>query len=87
MPKRDDAYYRKHTEAIIEKLMRSGWIDASGFHDASGKYGFKWTPKGFERSRWVKEIATELNLGPEGMCALLVVCELHASDPESGQAR
>lgn len=80
MPKQDDSYYKKHMAAILEKLTERGWIQISGFNDASGNYGFKWTPKGLERSKWVKEIATDLNLGPEGMCALLALCELHADN-------
>lgn len=84
MPQRDDSYYKKHIAAMLEKLTERGWIQVSGFHDTSGKYAFKWTSKGLERSKWVKEITTDLHLGPEGMCALLSICELHADEPPKG---
>jgi hypothetical protein len=71
----------KYVPAILDKLVQCGWIEEYGVHDPNGKYVFKWTAKGLQRSRWVKEISMELNLGPEGMCALLVICEQHAPWP------
>lgn len=81
MPNQDEAFYRQHIAALLGKLSDRGWISAWGIHDKTGRYMLKWTPKGLERARWVKEIATDLHLGPEGMCALLTICELHADDP------
>lgn len=62
--------------AVMDKLVESGWIEEWGQH--KGAYILKWTPKGRERSRWVNEIATELNLGPKGLTALITLCFLHA---------
>ncbi len=76
-------FEREDLESLFTKLFECGWIDESGFHDRISAYGFKWTPKGLERSKWVKEIESELNLGPRGMCALMAVCHMHADGEAS----
>ena len=81
MPDRDDAFYRRQTEALFDRLLAAGWIERSGFHDPSLRYAFKWTDKGQERAQLVKSVATELQLGPKGLAALLSICELHADHP------
>jgi hypothetical protein len=78
MPEPDEQFLREHYEAVLGRLLANGWITEWAIHDVTGRYMFKWTAKGLERSRWLKEIGGELQLGPQGMCALLVLCELHA---------
>ncbi len=78
MPNHDEAFYRKNVEAILDRLLEKGWITEWGIHN--DKYAFKWTAKGLERSHWVRDVAEELDLGPQGMTALLTICHLHA-DP------
>ena len=65
-------------EAIFEKLLQAGWLKEFYFHDTKGFYGIKWTEKGIERARWVNLIADEMELGPKGLTALLVICHEHA---------
>ena len=81
MPKRPDEFYRTHIEALLTKLVEHGWISEFGFH-RDGQYALKWTPKGRERSGWVKLIESELELGPQGITALMVVCHLHGTDSQ-----
>lgn len=64
-------------EAICENLLLNGWITEFFFHDTRGIYGIKWAPKGLERAGWVNKIGDELDLGPQGIAALLVICKLH----------
>ena len=76
MPERDEAFYRAQIEALLTKLVVCGWISEFGFHQ-DGHYALQWTPKGRERSRWVKLIEAELEPGPKELTALMAVCRLH----------
>ena len=78
MPHRQQPFDRDQYEAVLDQLTAAGWISEWG-HKGDA-YVLKWTAKGLERSKWVKEIATGLELGPQGMTALLVICHLHAEN-------
>ena len=78
MPPRDEAFYRTQIVAICNDLLKAGWISEFFVHEVKGAYGIKWTAKGRERSQWVNQIGDELELGPDGMCALLLFCGSHA---------
>lgn len=78
MPGPSDEFIRANLEAVCAKLLEAGWITEFFFHDTKGLYGIKWTAKGLERARWVNLIGDELNLGPNGLTALLVICHTHA---------
>lgn len=73
-----DPAKRAHLEAVCDKLLAAGWITGFLFHDTRGLYGIKWTAKGLERARWVNLIADEMNLGPQGVTALMVICHMQA---------
>jgi hypothetical protein len=62
---------------ILDKLVEARWIDGLVQHDRDGFYAFKWSPKGHELAKWVNEIGDELDLGPKGLQALLVICKTH----------
>jgi hypothetical protein len=78
----DEPSQREYLETVLTKLLECGWIQDQGFgfHDSTGQYVFKWTAKGKERSKWVKEIESELSLGPKQMAALISLCHLHGGD-------
>jgi hypothetical protein len=76
MPTPSEDFTRAQMQIICERLLAEGWIKEYFFHD-EGNYGIKWTDKGLERSAWVNQIGEELRLGPQGLCALLVLCGLH----------
>ncbi len=83
MPDLDEQFLRENFTAILDRLMEHGWISSFGFHK-NGGYALAWTEKGKMRARWLKEMESELDLGPKGMTALLVICHLHApSDQEA----
>lgn len=78
MPPPDNDEIRAHLEALCEKLLEAGWLKEFFFAPGRGLYGVKWTPKGIERARWVSLIGDDLDLGPKGLTALLVICRIHA---------
>jgi hypothetical protein len=65
-----------HIRAVFDKLLKAGWIDGFGVN-ADGGYALKWTAKGREMQRLVNLLEDELQPGPAGMMALLVICRLH----------
>jgi hypothetical protein len=79
MPPPSDSEMRAYLEALFEQLAQAEWISGYYFR-ADGSYGLKWTTKGRERSRWVKLVRNELDLGPEGLTTLMTVCHQHAPE-------
>jgi len=77
----DELSSKDNLDKLFDKLLASGWIDVSMIHDGNrlvkGNYKFHWTPKGKERAQWMKLVAQELDLGSEGMLALMALCEQH----------
>lgn len=74
----DEISEREQLIRILDLLTEKGWIESSGVHTEN--YIIKWTPKGREMSRLVKELFTEIPIGPRGFKAFLAVCMLHAPD-------
>lgn len=77
MPKPDESFNREEFEVLMERLLECGWISGFGFRHGGG-YGLQWTEKGRERAEWLRLIASELDLGPKGLTALMVICHQHA---------
>jgi hypothetical protein len=46
----------------------------------SGYFRFAWTPRGIQGASLVKAIARDLPIGPQGLQALLVFCEVYGKE-------
>jgi hypothetical protein len=62
--------------AVLDQLIECGWISEWGFHGDS--YALKWTLKGRELSKSLKQIDDEMQFSPLEMGALMALCKLHA---------
>lgn len=78
MPSPDEVFNRENTEAVCQKLLAGGWITHFSFHDATGQYAIKWTPKGLKKARLLNQIAEELIVSPQQFCGLAVICYMNA---------
>jgi hypothetical protein len=79
MPPPDDFLQSAEYIALLDKLVEGGWITQVIRHQR-GHFLFTWTPRGLQGASLMKAVARDLSLGPKGLHALLVFCELHGKD-------
>ena len=83
MPAPNDFLKSAEYVALLDKLVEGGWLTSVIRHE-SGQFRFTWTPRGVQGASLMKAVARDLSLGPQGLHALLIFCEVHGKElPEA----
>jgi hypothetical protein len=77
MPDFEAPSKRERIKAVLNRLMKIGWIRTTVIHDNLDTLDIEWTEKGRERARQVIQIVNELHGGADDLMALAVICRSH----------